>query len=135
MDFTIIEDDRTALVDARIDGARVSVSPAELERSLGWSLKPQGLCRDEVCIPLPASSEVIRNGAIDLEAFAGLLDRPIACDVGAHAAAIGESARERSSRMRERVAPDFTLPDLSGRTHSLGDYRGRKALLIAWASW
>lgn len=135
MDFTIIEDDRTTVVDARIEGTRVLVSAADLERSLGWTLKREGLCRDEVCIPLPPSSEVFRDGAIDLEAFAALIDRPLACDADARAAAIGESARERGARMRGRVAPDFTLPDLSGRTHSLGDYRGRKALLIAWASW
>jgi hypothetical protein len=135
MDFTIIEDERTTRVDARIDGPRVFVSPADLERSLGWSLKREGLCRDEVCIPLSPSSTVVRDGAIDLAEFAALLDRPIACDAAAGAASLGDSARERASRMRGRVAPDFTLPDLSGRTHSLGDYRGRKALLIAWASW
>src|SRR5262249_57601478 len=32
-------------------------------------------------------------------------------------------------------ARDFTLPDVQGRPHSLSDHRGRKALLIAWASW
>jgi len=135
MEFTIIEDERRATVTARVDGSRVLVSPAELERSLGWSLKPQGLCRDETCIPLSPSSAVLRDGSIDLAEFASLVDRPIACDAAAGAAALGESARERSSQMRGRVAPDFTLPDLRGRSHSLGDYRGRKALLIAWASW
>jgi hypothetical protein len=135
MDFTIIEDQKTTSVDARIDGPRVLVSPADLERSLGWSLKREGLCRDEVCIPLPPSSAVVAGGSIDLVAFAGLMDRPMACDAGAGAASIGQSARERRTSIASRLAPDFTLPDLSGRTHSLGDYRGRKALLIAWASW
>ena len=32
-------------------------------------------------------------------------------------------------------APDFSLPDLSGRRHSLSGQRGKKALLIAYASW
>jgi hypothetical protein len=32
--------------------------------------------------------------------------------------------------------PDFTLPDLAtGRTVSLSDFRGRKVLLIHFASW
>ena len=34
-----------------------------------------------------------------------------------------------------REAPDFTLPDLEGRQHSLSDYRGRKVFLASWASW
>ncbi|TAJ31410.1 MAG: redoxin domain-containing protein, partial [Reyranella sp.] len=32
-------------------------------------------------------------------------------------------------------APDFTLPDLDGKTHSLAEQRGKKVLLVSWASW
>jgi len=32
-------------------------------------------------------------------------------------------------------APDFALPDLAGRTHTLAEHRGKKILLVAWASW
>jgi peroxiredoxin len=27
------------------------------------------------------------------------------------------------------------LPDLSGRMHALSDFRGKKVLLVAYASW
>jgi peroxiredoxin len=37
--------------------------------------------------------------------------------------------------MTSLEAPDFTLPDLEGALHSLSDHRGKKRLLIAWASW
>lgn len=135
MNFSILEDGRRTDVDAKIDGGRILVGAADLERATGWALKSQGLCRDQACIPVSASSPVVREGRVDLGAFAELLDRPLASDLEAGAAALGDSARERSAAMRGGLAPDFTLPDLSGRTHSLGDYRGRKALLIAWASW
>lgn len=135
MEFTILEDGRHTRVDARREGDRVLLSPADLERSLGWALKPEGLCRDAACVPLAASSGVVRDGAVDLAAFAGLLGRPLALDLEAGAACVGESAVDRSAAMRGGMAPDFTLPDLAGRRHSLGDYRGRKALLVAWASW
>jgi hypothetical protein len=135
MSFTILEDGRKTSVDARIDGDRILVSPADLERALGWTLKPQGLCQGETCMPLGPSSGVVRDGSIDLDAFAAFMDRPLAKDVEAGAACLGESAIDRRAAMKGCLAPDFTLPDLSGRTHSLGDYRGRKALLIAWASW
>jgi peroxiredoxin len=32
-------------------------------------------------------------------------------------------------------APDFTLPDLDGHLHSLAGHRGKKVLLVAYASW
>ncbi len=32
-------------------------------------------------------------------------------------------------------APDLRLPDWNGREFSLSSLRGRKVLLVAWASW
>jgi peroxiredoxin len=32
-------------------------------------------------------------------------------------------------------APDFALPDLDGKMHSLSDYRGKKVFVVSWASW
>jgi hypothetical protein len=135
MEFTILDDGRKTSVDARVAGDRVLLAPADLERALGWTLKPEGLCRGEACVPLGSSSRVVEDGCVDLDAFADLLGRPLAKDVEAGAASIGDSAADRRAVMRGCMAPDFTLPDLSGHRHSLGDYKGRKALLIAWASW
>jgi len=33
------------------------------------------------------------------------------------------------------LAPDFTLPDLSGQTRTLSDYRDRMVILDFWATW
>jgi peroxiredoxin len=35
----------------------------------------------------------------------------------------------------ERVAPDFTLTDINGRTVSFSDFRGKVILLNFWATW
>jgi hypothetical protein len=48
---------------------------------------------------------------------------------------IGESAVARRDALRSLDAPDFTLPDLDGTLHSLSQYRGKKVLLLSWASW
>jgi peroxiredoxin len=32
-------------------------------------------------------------------------------------------------------APDFTLPDLTGTTHSLSNYKGKVVFLNFWATW
>jgi hypothetical protein len=61
--------------------------------------------------------------------------RPVAIDREERVAYLGVAARERVEALASLEAPDFTLPDLDGRFHSLRDHRGRKVLLVAYASW
>jgi len=32
-------------------------------------------------------------------------------------------------------APDFTVTDITGKTHKLSDYRGRNVMVVFWATW
>ena len=61
--------------------------------------------------------------------------RPVAIDVDEGAAYLGVSAAERGRSLAALAAPDFTLPDLDGRLHSLSHNRGRKVFLVAYGSW
>jgi hypothetical protein len=61
--------------------------------------------------------------------------RPVALDEAEHVAYLGVSAEERGRRLASLEAPDFTLPDLDGRLHSLADHRGAKVFLVAYGSW
>jgi len=132
--FTVIDDGTPHEVDASVDGDRVLLSPAALA-DLGWELHPEGLCRDGLCVPVPEDAGLEGPRGVDLAAFARVLDRPLALDTEERAAYLGVSAGERARVLGSLVAPDFTLPDLSGRPHRLSDHRGKKALLVAYASW
>ena len=48
---------------------------------------------------------------------------------------LGEGAEVRAQALTGGVAPDFTLSDLQGTSHSLSDHRGKKVLLVSWAPW
>ena len=50
-------------------------------------------------------------------------------------ASLGASHHDRGEALNSLEAPDFTLPDLDGNLHSLSDQRGKKILLVAYASW
>jgi hypothetical protein len=133
--FTIIDGDRAVAVPARVSGDHVVLEPAGLRDALGWEIHDGLLCNDAMCIPLADEAALLRDGGVDLAAFAAALDRAVAIDVETRVAFLGASARERAQALASQQAPDFTLPDLSGRAHSLGEHRGKKVLLVAWASW
>ena len=133
--FTIVDAERAVPIEARVQGERVLLDPAALKDGLGWEIHDGQLCSDAMCIPLSDEGALVRDGGVDLHALASVFDRPLAVDVAERAAFLGRSARERSQALAARQAPDFALPDLDGRLRTLREHRGKKILLVAWASW
>lgn len=133
--FTIIDGERAVTIEGRRQGERVLLDPAEVKDALGWEIHDGLLCNDMMCIPVGEEAALVHDGGVDLAGLAGALDRALAVDLDERAAFLGGSARERSQALASQHAPDFTLPDLAGRPHSLSEHRGRKVLLVAWASW
>jgi peroxiredoxin len=54
----------------------------------------------------------------------------IACSSGDHV-----SAASTKKEKQVKLAPDFALKDMDGRTAKLSDYRGKVVLLNFWATW
>jgi hypothetical protein len=75
-----------------------------------------------------------REGA-ELLRRAAAEGRPVAVDQAERAGYLGVAAGARAAALASLEAPDFTLPDLDGRLHSLAEHRGKKVLLVAYASW
>jgi len=134
-DLTVIDETRVSTVSATVRDGQLRLAPAALHSALGWELKPQGLCKDDRCIPLTAEPDLVDADGVDLGALAAVLSRPLAVDLAERMAYLGGAARERAAQLRSLEAPDFRLPDLDGRGHALSDWRGTKVLLLAYASW
>src|SRR5688572_26119816 len=133
--FELIDGGSFHALEARVESGRVYVAAAALERATGWALAPEGLCREAVCVPVRDRAALAGRAGVDLAAFAAALGRPLALDVEERTAALGTAAAERGAALASLEAPDFSLPDLAGRRHTLSEHRGQKALLIAYASW
>lgn len=127
---TVLVDAGDFSVDAS-DGLRVT--PADAERMTGWTLKAEGMCRGDVCVPLPAG--MTAGGRVDLAAFWRHLGNPLLTDAAADVWVLGVGAEGRNAALMGLEAPDITLPDLAGEPHSLAALRGKKVLLTTWASW
>lgn len=109
------------------------VGAADALRATGWDLKPEGMCREEACVPLPASAR--RGAEVDLEAFWRLKGGAVARDRAGTAWALTAGADERRAALEGLAAPDFTLPGLDGVPRTLSDLHGKKVLLVTWGSW
>src|SRR4051794_11852081 len=90
----------------RVDGDRVLLDADALGSLSGWQLKPEGLCRDEVCVPVRDRALVV-DGAVDVARFATALGRPVVVDAANGVVALGERSADRRGPIEAGVAPDF----------------------------
>jgi peroxiredoxin len=109
------------------------LAAAEWERVTGWTLKSEGICRGEICVPL--ASDMTREGRIDAAAAWRKLGNPVVSDDDGDVWVLGTGAAARSEALAQLMAPDFTLDDLSGKPHTLSELRGKTVFLTTWASW
>jgi hypothetical protein len=138
---TIVYDDNvTDLAAAREDAGQLWITTADLKRATRFEVKPQGVCRDELCFPLPKArqQEFIHKTPpmtwFNMTAFANLVHQSVAHDAAMATWYFGLRSDQRQ-QLSSLEAPSFTLPDLQGKPHRLSDFRGKKILLVTWASW
>jgi hypothetical protein len=107
------------------------VRASDLKTINGFEVKPQGACREDICIPI---DKKLRQGALfNLTGFAQKVHQPVVNDSGVWS--FGDIPLLRSAFVESRIAPDFAVPDRKGRPVHLSDFRGKKVLIVTWASW
>ena len=131
------EQQATTLPKARASDDSLWLDRQDIEAATGWAWKPEGLCRDEICIPLPRDTArpIVDQDKLDLAAMWRHMGQPVARDATASTWVLGTGPAQRASALTSLEAPDFELPDLDGTLHRLSDYRGKKVFLATWASW
>jgi hypothetical protein len=131
----------TRIEDAVVEGDDLWLTLSDMAAAGGWELKPEGVCKDEMCVPVPYSrrTALIRDEPsgtrFNLSEFARLIEQPFAHDERTEVWYFGPAGWEWKTRLTSRLAPDFELPGLDGRMHSLSELRGKKVFLLFWASW
>jgi hypothetical protein len=75
----------------------------------------------------------VADGRIDIRDFAGQLGMPIASDERHGLWALGPESGGRV--LVSAQFPELALPELDGNTLDFATLRGRKVLLLAWASY
>ncbi len=107
-----------------------TVAKTEFEESTGWTFKPEGACKAQVCIPLSAPVGDI----VDLVGVAGQMGLPVVSEPELGYWSVGpESVGARA--LTTAQAPSLVLPDLNGNLFDLASLRGKRVLLYAWAPY
>jgi len=109
----------------------LDITADAFEAATGWAAKPEGMCKGDVCVPVPGA--VGSDGALELTAVAERLGMALVADDDAGVWALGPASGGRA--LTTAVVPDIRLPDVDGNPFDLTAMHGRKVLLVAWASW
>jgi hypothetical protein len=112
----------------------LTVDEHDFEARTGWSIKPQGACKAEACVPLPAQARV-DGGRLHAAVLAERLGMPLVADAAHGIWALGPETAVTGRALTSAVAPELTLPDADGNPFKLSSLHGQKVLLVAWASW
>ena len=140
----IYDDKATDVGMAKLSPAKPNdlwITLADLKGATRFENKPQGVCRDELCFPLPKKrrAEFLQTQGkktwFNLTEFARLVKQPVAHDAEHATWYFGLRPEVQNSFTTNFQAPYFTLPDKNGKLHSLADFRGKKVLIVTWASW
>jgi hypothetical protein len=134
--------DRVVEIDSTLaDPNDLWVLPADLTRINDFELKPEGACLDDLCVPVKQdrdSNIFVRRdqqGWFNVSELARRLEQASVFDADARAWSFGVIPATRRDFLERGIAPDFTLPDRNGNPVRLSDFRGKKVMILSWASW
>ncbi|MBU3702968.1 MAG: hypothetical protein FGM42_01195 [Ilumatobacteraceae bacterium] len=108
------------------------VPAAEFSAVTGWDAKPEGMCRGEVCVPAPGALD---NGQVNVEVAAARLGMPVVHDSDHGVWSLGAATATGRTLATAVARFPSTLIDAMGRGFDFASLRGRRIIMIAWASW
>jgi hypothetical protein len=108
----------------------LDVTVADFEALSGWTLKPEGACKGDLCVPLDGNPQE----SFDLAAVAARLGMAIVGDDDSGAYALGP-ATVTGRALSTAEASELVLPDVDGNEFRLSSLRGQKVVLVAWAPY
>lgn len=107
-------------------------SPSAFAEATGWTPKPEGLCKGEICVPAPGA--LSPDGTLDVALAAQRLGMPVIHDAPHSVYSVG-AATLSGHTLSSAEAADPELQDRHGNPFRLSSLRGRKVVLVAWSTY
>ena len=137
---TILRDGKAMKIEAAaIDGAHLWLSSGDVATVNGFEPKPEGFCAADLCIPVPNSADWRRQFRgkeyFNVTRFAAKVKQAVVASQAKTTWSFGAVPVLNRGALSSGLAADFALPDRDGKRVRLSDFRGKKVLLLTWASW
>ena len=133
---TVLHRERTIrLDDVQTEADELFITPSDLPRINNFRCERDVVCLADIRLPLRGLL-VSRGGTtwLHLTKMARVLHQACVVDRDLAVWSFSTLAPDPDALRRTR-APDFALPNLDGDVVRLSDFRAKKVLLLAWASW
>ncbi len=116
------------------------IKAAELKAATGFELKKSGVCYDplNICIPLLENGFVQSDAAgqwLNMSKVAAKLGQACVANENQTVWSLGLIPEIRKAMLASAIAPDFEIEDIHGDIVRLSDLRGKKVLIVTWATW
>ena len=137
----LYQDQAISVAETLADPNDLWIPPSQLTRVNGFELKPEGACIDDICVPVRQDEDsnifVRRAGTswFNVSELASRLEQAAVTDYDAGVWSFGAVPARRTSLVNQNRAPDFSLQDKDGNSVQLSDFKGKKIMLLTWASW
>lgn len=109
----------------------------DFSAATGWAIEERGLCRGTVCVPAPdlIAGGNDGDGRIDVLAAAERLGMPVEHDTVHGVWALGPATVTGHALSSARADFPTDLLDRNGDRFDFESLRGRRIVMVAWASW
>lgn len=139
--LTVLANDKTTKVNAlSLKDNNLWISANQLKAATGFELKKSGACYDplDICIPLFEDGFTVQKEGIqwlNVSKLATKLEQACISNDDQTVWSLGLLPAARKAMLDASMAPDFEIEDIHGEMVRLADLKGKKVLIVTWATW
>ncbi len=140
-EMVVLANDKSTKVTALKKGSdTLWIRADELKAATGFDLKKSGACYDplNICIPLLEDGFTQMeegNQWLNVTKLSKRLEQACVVNEDKTVWSLGLIPEVRKAMLATAIAPDFEIEDINGDTFRLSDLRGKKVLIVTWATW
>ncbi|BDD05612.1 redoxin domain-containing protein [Aureibacter tunicatorum] len=136
----LANDNKTSVEASKLSDGKLWIKESELKASTGYELKSSGICYPELDICIPAHQQgwtqsIDNEKWINVSAISQYLGQACVNNKDKSIWSLGILPERRSKMLESNLAPDFSMLDIHGETVTLSKLKGKKVLIVTWATW